>query len=317
MIVTLALGIGGTTAVFSVLQAVLLAPLPYEEPGQLVRFYQQEPEKPVTRQYLTGAHFTLLREEAASFEAVTAIDNYRETGLDLVRDGRAQRLRVLRVTSDYFHTLRSGLLHGPGFERRDETGSAGARQLDRRVGLEQRTVALGVSRRSVGRRIDDSIERRPVRGGGIAPEGFEDPIAGAVDAWLPYNLASDTDAENNSLSAVGRLRSGISLEQARDELASLSRSMKERWPAARLSAVVAVPLQEDLVTRRTWPIASPLHCRRPRAARGMRQRRQSRARAGNGTRERVCGSSRPWALAVAGSCVRCSLKAWCSPASAV
>ena len=49
VIVTLALGIGGTTAVFSVLQAVLLAPLPYQEPGQLVRFYQQEPDKPATR----------------------------------------------------------------------------------------------------------------------------------------------------------------------------------------------------------------------------------------------------------------------------
>ena len=54
VIVTLALGIGGTTAVFSVLQAVLLAPLPYEEPGQLVRFYQQEPDKPATRQLPDG-----------------------------------------------------------------------------------------------------------------------------------------------------------------------------------------------------------------------------------------------------------------------
>src|SRR5687767_11641229 len=128
VIVTLALGIGGTTAVFSVLQAVLLAPLPYEEPGQLVRFYQQEPDKPATRHYLTGAHFSLLRDTAASFESVTAINNYRETGADLVRDGRAERVRGLRVSSEYFQTLRSPLLRGPGF-----------RSEERRVGEELRS----------------------------------------------------------------------------------------------------------------------------------------------------------------------------------
>ena len=81
---TLGVGIGGTTAVFSVVQAVLLAPLPYEQPGQLVRFYQQEPDKPDTRDVLAGTHFTFLREHAASFEDVAALAHYSETGLDLV-----------------------------------------------------------------------------------------------------------------------------------------------------------------------------------------------------------------------------------------
>ncbi len=89
---------------------------------------------------------------------------------------------------------------------------------------------------------------------GIAPHGFADPIAGEMDAWIPYGLASDTDPENNSLSAVGRLRNGVTLEQARAELASLSRSMKERFPVARLSAVVPVPLQEDLVAPARGPL---------------------------------------------------------------
>ena len=255
VIVTLALGIGGTTAVFSVLQAVLLAPLPYQEPGQLVRFYQQELDKPATRHYLTGPHFLSLRDEAASFEAVTAIANYSETGLDLVRDGRAHRLRVLRVTSDYFYTLRSGLLHGPGFDRADESGtrrgsSIGIRRVVLSSGLWRSTFRGDPS--VVGSAIQLSGE--PYEVVAIAPEGFEDPIAGAVDAWLPYNLGLDTDAENNSLSAVGRLRNGTSLERAREELSSLSRSMRERWPAARLSAVVAVPLHEDLVTVARGPL---------------------------------------------------------------
>ena len=186
VIATLAVGIGGTTAVFSVLQAVLLAPLPYEQPGQLVRLYQQEPDRPDTQHYLTGAHFSLLRDSAASFEAVTALANYREMGLDLVTDGRAQRLRVLRVTSDYFDALRVGSLRGPGFERRDEVGT-------RRVVLSNglwRSV-FGGAPSIVGASIQLSGE--PYEVVGIAAQGFEDPIAGDVDAWVPYALARDTD----------------------------------------------------------------------------------------------------------------------------
>ena len=256
VIVTLAVGIGGTTAVFSVFQAVLLAPLPYEEAGQLVRFYQQEPDKPGTRTYLTGAHFSALRKEAASFEAVTAIANYRETAGDLVRDGRAQRLRGLRVTSDYFRTLRSGLLRGPGFEGRDEFETRRGSSIgSRHVVLSSNLWLSNFGRDSsiVGSTIQLNGEAYEIVG--VAPEGFEDPVVGAVDVWVPYGLGRDTNPENNSLSAVGRLRKGVSLEQARDELSRLSRSMKERWPAVRLSAVDAVPLREDLVA----PARGPLH----------------------------------------------------------
>ena len=65
---------------------------------------------------------------------------------------------------------------------------------------------------------------------GIAPAGFQDPIAGAIDAWLPYDLDGDTLSENNSLAVFGRLRTGVSMEQALAELAVLSESAKQRWP---------------------------------------------------------------------------------------
>jgi predicted permease len=90
---------------------------------------------------------------------------------------------------------------------------------------------------------------------GVAPEGFEDPVVGMVDVWAPYGLGRDIDPENNSLTVIGRLRNGVSLEQAREELSSLSRAMREQWPAVRLNAVDAVPLRDDLVA----PARGPLH----------------------------------------------------------
>ena len=83
-----ALGIGGTTAVFSVIQAVLLAPLPYEEPGQLVRFYQQEPDRPGTRRVFSVPTSCAAR-ACRVVRGHRRARNYRETGLDLIGGGRA------------------------------------------------------------------------------------------------------------------------------------------------------------------------------------------------------------------------------------
>ena len=243
---TLGLGIGGATAVFSVVHAVLLAPLPYEQPGQLVRLYQHDPDKPGTRDVLAGTHFTFLREHATSFDDVAALAHYSETGLDLVTGTHAERLRVLRVSSGYFNTLRSPPVGGD-FDRDDEGGAL-------RVILSDATWRkhFGGNRALLGTTIPLSGE--PYEVAGIAQPGFEDPIAPDVAAWIPYPLAKDTYEENNSLTGIGRLRSGVSLDQARAELATLSPMMRERWPAAKKSAVVATPLHEELVARARGPL---------------------------------------------------------------
>ncbi len=246
VVATLALGIGGTTAVFSIFQAVLIAPLPYEQPGQLVRLYQQEPEKPATRHYLTGAHFSSLRDRSSSFETVAALNTYSETGLDFVKEGEAQRLRILQVTSDYFEAFRSNPVRGNGFDRRDEAGVRRVVVSDRlwRTRFDSDASIIGTAIQLSG----DSYEVV-----GIAPRDFDDPIAGEVDAWIPYRLARDTSEHNNGLTAVGRLRRGVTHAQAVAELAGLSRAMREQWPV-RLSAIVAVPLQEDLVASARGPL---------------------------------------------------------------
>jgi putative ABC transport system permease protein len=247
VVATLGLGIGGATAVFSVVQAVLLAPLPYNEPKQLVRLYQQEPNKPESRGVLAGTHFTFLRDHATTFEDVAALAHYRETGLDLVAGGRAQRLRVLRVSSGYFDTLRARPTLGRGFDRSDEAGT-------QRVVLSDavwRTHFAG-DPSIVGTTV--RLNAQPYEVTGIAPPGFEDPIAPDVEAWVPYSLAKDVDPENDSLTAIGRLRKGVTLEQSQAELATLTPSLRERWPSAAKSAIVATPLREELVARARGPL---------------------------------------------------------------
>ena len=131
---------------------------------------------------LTGAHFTWLREHASSFADVAALANYRETGLDLVRDGRGQRLRTLRVTSDYFATLRSQPARGTRVRshRRD-------RHAPRRA--QRRDLAHTLCRRPGDRRhARFSLSGESYEVAGIAPPGLDDPIVGEcgrVDSVRP------------------------------------------------------------------------------------------------------------------------------------
>ena len=247
VVVTLALGIGGATAVFSVVQAVLLAPLPYQQAGQLVRLYQQKPDNPETRDVVSGAHFSFLREHASVFEDVTALANYSETGLDLVTGGRAERLRVMRVSSGYFDVLRAQPRLGRGFDREDE---AGAHKVVLSDGVWR--THFGSDPAIVGTTVRLSAESYEVAG--VAAPGFQDPVAPDVAAWIPYPLVRDTYEENNSLTVIGRLRSGVGFDRARAELGTLTPALRERWPGADKSEIVAVPLQEVLVASARGPL---------------------------------------------------------------
>lgn len=235
---TLALGIGGTTAVFSVVEAVLLAPLPYEASDQLVRFYQEEPAVASSRTRLTSPHFKEIRDRTTRFEDVAA---FTETaGADLIANDQAQRLRVLQVTSGYFRTLRLNPQKGRAFERADEIGA-------RHVILSDALwrTRFNSSPSVIGTTVHLSAEPYVVVG--IAPRGFQDPIVGEMDAWVPYNLARNNNEENYTLTAFGRLRTGVRLEQAQAEIAALTRALAAQWPGVRASTLVVRPLKEDLV----------------------------------------------------------------------
>jgi len=238
---TLALGIGANAAVFSVLHSVLLAPLPYEEPERLVRMYWDSPgdEAP---SYMPDPAFLDFREHLASVR-IAAANNYgdRDMGADILVDGRPERVRVLRVSAEYFDVLRAEFVRGRPFSREDERNGGVAvvsEQLWRR--------AMGGNANAVGTAIPLDGVSYTVRG--VLSAGFVDPLKGSVDVWIPQDFnPSRSEWGNEYLTVLGRLSPGGSLAGARAEVAGRSAvQMESLGVAADLAGGVLVPLHDDV-----------------------------------------------------------------------
>ncbi|MCP4662664.1 MAG: ABC transporter permease [bacterium] len=243
-VLTIGLGIGANTAIFSVLENVVLAPLPYEEPDRLVRLYQVFEEEPQRGVVVSGPAFLDYRERLDALEGVAAVYNYHEMGFNLMVAGAPQRVSFLPVSADFFAVYGATPLIGRVFEQEEERASARIAVLSH--GLWQ-TLAAG-DPAILGRRLVLDGESYEVVG--VMPETFLDVVGGDVDLWVPQDLQDPefNSPGNHYLSVIGRLAPGVSLAQARDQLAALSawqteeHSRYHRGWSARLD-----PLHEDVV----------------------------------------------------------------------
>lgn len=243
---TLALGIGATTAVFSLVHGVLLAPLPIEEPERAVRVYLEEPEQPGGREYLTAMDALVVRDQDDVFSNVAVFYDYQESGADLTGGDRPERVRTLPVSSGYFALLGADLLLGRELVREEE-------REDARVAVVAHAVwnrHLGADPGAVGRtlRLDD----RPYVVIGVLPAGFRDPVAGTVDVYVPQDLDpanGRNNWDNHYVSAVARLAPGVSLDEAseRTQAAALAANEAARDDPGDYWLPRLVPLREDVV----------------------------------------------------------------------
>ncbi|MEO7083850.1 MAG: ABC transporter permease, partial [Gemmatimonadaceae bacterium] len=253
-VLTLAVGIGGTTAVFSAVNAVLLQPLPYQEPGRLVRLYQSWTGDPGQHGFVTPVHFVAIRDRLSAFESVAAIVTYSESGADIGTGESVRRIRVLQSSSDYFNVMRVHPQFGRGFQRDDERGSAEATASSLSGGA---VVVLSHKLWSEQYHSDESIVGRaitlngkPYRVAGVMPDGFIDQVAGDVDAWVPLNLSPATDpsnADNHYISVIGRLKPGMTVARGQAELDGLMLSLDKQFPNAKDALARLYPLKEDIV----------------------------------------------------------------------
>lgn len=251
-VVTLALGIGANTAVFSVLNSVVLSPLPYAAPQQLVRLYEATLEEPGERNFLTVPDLVDVRSDIRAFSSVGISYTYEAVGGDLTADdGVTRRIRLMPVSADYFSTLRATPLLGRSFTRDEE-----------RLDLPRVVLSHALWSRISG--ADSAIVGKTVRIDGVAMEvigvmrrTFIDVVAGEVDAWTAQNTVDGgyNNRDNHYVSAIARLAAGTSVAQAQAEVDGLMRRLGEAFPNTNKSRTIRVlPLHDDVVGESTSAI---------------------------------------------------------------
>jgi len=241
VVVTLALGIGANTAVFGVLNAVVLRPLPYDHPERLVRVYHSAGGD--DNSYMTGLAAVAYREQSKTLD-FAILYTYSVEGADLTDRPVPERVRVLPVSADYFRVLGVRPVVGQIFARADERPNQRLAVVSTRIWRKYLDGAADAAGRLL------QVNGTPYQVVAVLPDGFDDPLESGVDMWVPLNTqpGGPNSFDNYYLSAIGRLKPGASVEQAKAELATIASGMQTNRPAGTsLWSANVVPLQTDTI----------------------------------------------------------------------
>src|SRR5215203_4560220 len=226
---TLALGIGSATAVFSVLSAAFLRPLPYAEPHRLVAISETRRSDEISVSY---PNFLDWREQNRSFEEIAA---FAGRAVALAGEGSApERLRGQVITSNLLRTLGVAPARGRGFLAEEDRAGA-ERVAIIGHGLWQRRFAGDAA--IVGGTITLDGESYTVVG--VMPPDFDFPgglVYGPSEIWLPIGTAITADWNSRQshpgIAAIGRVRDGATLASARGDLTAIATRLREQYPAS-------------------------------------------------------------------------------------
>ncbi|MGA2600149.1 MAG: ABC transporter permease [Bryobacteraceae bacterium] len=228
-LLTLALCIGANTAIFTVLNAVILNSLPYAEPDRLVSMYNIYPGLGLADHGANAApDYYDRRAMSDVFESVALVHDF---GYDMGAEGSPVRIQGEKVTRDYFHVLRASAMAGRTFNSDD--GSIGKEKAAiLSYGLWKEMFAQDP--RMVGK--DIRIAGVPYRVVGILPGNFR-PITAGAKLWTPIALkpqeAADSERHSNHWGMIGRLQSGVTVSYAKQRLDILNKRNVERFPKYR------------------------------------------------------------------------------------
>ncbi len=254
-ILIVGLGIGGASTVFSVVNALLLRPLPFRDPGQLVWIANGE-------NYSTQAeHYVDLRDQNQSFSDLAGwAGTYSSGNEELTGTGEPERLTGVPVTQNFFTLLGVEPVIGRSFTREESQGKYSAPPA--------MLLSYGFWRRRfhsdpnvVGQKL--TLNSQPVMVIGVLPASFDFASVFApatpVDIFIPWPLADKTKPAGNTMSVVGRLKPGATVEGAQAEFTSLGKRLVSQHPERNPIFPRLVPLQQH-VSGQVRPALTVLTC---------------------------------------------------------
>jgi putative ABC transport system permease protein len=262
-LVVLTLSIGATTAIFSVVDGVILRGLPFPESDRLVAVGELnvKDSAPPPLRLTTPQTFLDWRDQQDVFTDLAAVA-YAEISLKRERNALPENLRAQRITADFLSVLRARPVLGRPFSREDEVEGRGNVAVISYALWQRR---FGGSPDVIGAHLPGQQASLEVVG--VMPPGFSYPVDTYVlgvreptDVWLPYIFTSDDRVRSNSygynLHVVGRLRDGVSIERAQARMNQIMASLAAETPRWFTDRVARVEPLHEFVTRgvRTWMI---------------------------------------------------------------
>jgi len=238
-ILTLALGIGANTAIFSVVNAVLLRPLAFRNPARLVIVAEKSPFPTISTSY---ENYVDWRDQSRSFESMEAT---RGTGMSLTGAGEPELLLARMATAGLFPLLGVEAHMGRTFlPEEDRAGGAPVALLS--YGLWQRR--FGGSREIIGKAV--TLSSQPYTVVGVLPAGFQ--ILQPADVFVPFKPWAATLPDDRNwhpgIIAVARLKPGVPREQARAEMIGITKRLEQQYPDFNTgTSADVVGLQEQMV----------------------------------------------------------------------
>ena len=215
-VLTLALGIGATTAIFSVVDGVLLRPLPYRDPNRIMAVFEVTSKGRPWR--LADPNFDDFRDQSRSFQAIA---KYNNTIASVSGASQPTRTAVARVSAGFLKVFEVAPILGRDFDAGDAAKGAGPTAL----------VSQGYWKQYLGAPRDLSqaslkVDNTVFSVIGVLPAGFRFPAD--ADLWLPADIEGESASRtSHNYSAVARLREGVTVEQARRDISAIARRIHE------------------------------------------------------------------------------------------